>query len=332
MTRFRRIVLASRPVGRLRPENLRMEEASLPTLQEGEVAVRNLYLSIDPYMRARMDDVRSYAPPQAVDQVMIGATAGEVMDSRHAGFKPGEKVVGLLGWAEQGITSGGLLRKVDGSRIPLSAYLGAAGMPGITAWYGVHRVLMPEHGQTVVISAATGAVGSIAAQLAKQRGSRVVGIAGGAKKCIHAVEVLGMDACIDHRQSDMEAKLAEATPDGIDAVFENVGGACLDAALANINPRAKIALCGLVAGYEGEPLVITRVRQLLSMRVNLQGFLITEHLDIWPQAIEDLVNHIAEGKLKYAETVVEGLEAAPEALMGLLQGKNFGKQLVKLTQ
>lgn len=330
MKNFRRIVLASRPAGSLQPENLRMEEASLPPLQEGDVAVRNLYLSIDPYMRARMDDVRSYAPPQAVDQVMIGATAGEVMESRHAGFKPGDKVVGMLGWAEQGIAPGNLLRKVNDSRIPLSAYLGAAGMPGITAWYGVNRVLMPEPGQTIVISAATGAVGSIAAQLARQRGCRVVGIAGGTEKCTHAVEVLGMEACIDHRQPELSARLAEATPDGIDAVFENVGGACLDAALANINPHAKIALCGLIAGYEGEALAITQVRQLLSMRVNLQGFLITEHLDIWPQAINELVNQIADDKLKYTETIVQRLEAAPGALMGLLQGRNLGKQLVKL--
>lgn len=330
MKSYRRIVLASRPQGSLSAENLRVEDAVLLPLKEGDVAVHNHYLSIDPYMRARMDDVRSYAAPQALKAVMIGATAGEVIDSRHPGFKAGDKVVGMLGWAEMGTAPGELLRKVDDSRIPLSAYLGAAGMPGITAWYGVHKLLLPEAGETVLVSAATGAVGSVAAQLAKQKGCRVIGIAGGPEKCRHAVEVLGMDACADHRQPDLVKQVGQAAPEGIDAVFENVGGLCLDAALANVNAHARIALCGLVAGYEGAPIAITQVRNLLTMRVRLQGFLITEHLDIWPQAIAELANLIAEEKLKYQESVVEGLHAAPQALIDLLQGRSLGKKLVKL--
>lgn len=330
MSTYRRIVLESRPKEKMGAENFRMEEAALPALQEGEVAVRNIFLSIDPYMRARMDDVRSYAPPQAIDAVMIGGTAGEVMESRHPGFKRGDKVVGMLGWAEQGIAPGTALRKVDASRIPLQAYLGAAGMPGITAWYGIRQILKPQPGETVVVSAATGAVGSIAAQLAKQAGSRVVGIAGGPQKCAHAIEVLGMEDCIDHRQSNLEKRLAQAVPQGIDAVFENVGGACLDAAIANANPHARVALCGLIAGYDGEPLALTQIRNLVSMRIHMQGFLITDHLDMWPKAIADLVDLIAAGQLRYRETIAQGLDAAPQALADLLQGHNLGKQLVKL--
>lgn len=331
MTTYRRVVLASRPEGKMRAEHLRLEETVLPSLDDGEVAVRNHYLSIDPYMRSRMDDVRSYAPPQELDAVMIGATAGEVMESRHPDFRAGDKVVGMLGWSEMGVAPGESLRKVDDSRVPLSVYLGAAGMPGITAWYGINRLLKPAAEETVLISAATGAVGSIAAQLARQRGCSVVGIAGGPVKCAYAVDVLGLDACVDHRLPYLNESVAQAAPQGIDAVFENVGGACLDAALACVNPHARIALCGLIAGYDGEPLVITQVRNLLAMRVNLQGFLITEHLDIWPQAIAELTDLIASGKLVYRESVAQGLEAAPQALMSLLQGQNLGKQLVKLT-
>jgi NADPH-dependent curcumin reductase CurA len=331
MTTYRRIVLASRPQGKMRAEDLRMEEAGLPEPGEGEVAVRNHYLSIDPYMRSRMDDVRSYAPPQALNAVMIGATAGEVMKSCHPDFRVGDKVVGMLGWSEMGVAPGESLRKVDDSRVPLSAYLGAAGMPGITAWYGINCLLQPTAGETVLISAATGAVGSIAVQLAKQRGCRVVGIAGGPVKCAYAVDVLGVDVCVDHRRPYLDGAVSEAAPQGIDAVFENVGGACLDAALASVNPYARIALCGLIAGYDAEPLAITQVRNLLSMRVNLQGFLITEHLDIWPQAIAELMDMVAGGQLVYRESVAQGLESAPQALMSLLQGTNFGKQLVKLT-
>jgi NADPH-dependent curcumin reductase CurA len=331
MKTYRRIVLASRPQGKLRTENLRMEDAVLPELKEGEVAVRNHYLSIDPYMRSRMDDVRSYAPPQGLDAVMIGATAGEVTESRHPDFRVGDKVVGMLGWSEMGMAPGQTLRKVGDSRVPLSVYLGAAGMPGITAWYGINRLLKPAAEETVLISAATGAVGSIAAQLARQRGCRVVGIAGGPVKCAYAVDVLGLDACVDHRLPYLDESVAQAAPQGIDAVFENVGGACLDAALASVNPHARIALCGLIAGYDGDSLAITQVRNLLSMRVNLQGFLITEHLEIWPQAIAELTDLIATGKLVYRESVAQGLEAAPQALMSLLQGQNLGKQLVKLT-
>ncbi len=330
MNTFRRIVLASRPQGKLKQENLRLEQAVLPSLNEGDVAVRNHYLSIDPYMRTRMDDGPSYAPPQALDAVMIGATAGEVTASRHPDFQPGDKVVGMLGWCEQGIAAGKSLRKVDNSRIPLQTYLGAAGMPGITAWYGVTQILQPKAGETVLVSAATGAVGSIAAQLAKQNGCRVIGIAGGPEKCAHAVEVLGLDACIDYRQPDLRRALPQAAPNGVDAVFENVGGDCLDAAIAHARPNARIALCGTIAGYEGQPLAINEVRNLVSMRIRLQGFLITDHLDLWPRAINELVHMIATGKLRYSESVAQGLDAAPQALIDVLYGHKLGKQLVKL--
>ncbi|MBC7502535.1 MAG: NADP-dependent oxidoreductase [Herminiimonas sp.] len=330
MTTYQRLVLASRPEGEVKPDNFRLEHAQVPTLKDGEVLVRNHYLSLDPYMRMRMEDAKSYAAPQPIGDVMIGGTAGEVVESKNARFKPGDKVVGMLGWSEMGVSDGVLLRSVDTTHIPLSAYLGSVGMPGMTAWYGLTQIMQPKEGETIVVSAASGAVGSVVGQLAKLRGCRAVGIAGGAEKCAYVVNELGFDACIDYKAGNLEADLKAATPDGVDAVFENVGGPVFEATLARMNPFGRIAMCGMISGYDGEPMPIMNSRIFLTMRLTMRGFIVSEHADLWPQGLKELGTLVATGKIKFRESIAQGLPAAPEAFIGLLKGRNFGKQLVKL--
>lgn len=332
-----RIVLASRPKGKIVPDNFRLESVAQPVaaqLQEGEVLVRNVYLSLDPYMRGRMSAAKSYAEPQALDQTMVGETAGVVLASRFAGLEAGDHVVGRLGWADMGVVAGNALRRVDAEKIPLSAYLGMVGMPGVTAWYGVNTILDAQPGQTLVVSAAAGAVGSVVGQLAKRKGCRVVGIAGGAQKCRYVIDALGFDDCIDYRQSEtlaqLQASLHAAVPDGIDLLFENVGSQIFDASLGCLNPHAKIALCGMVAAYSGGAAALVNAGKLLTMRATLQGFIITEHLSVWPQALGELAELVEAGQLHCHETIAHGLAAAPGALIGMLQGQNLGKQLVRL--
>lgn len=330
MTTYQQLVLASRPQGEVVPANFRMESVPVPALKDDEVLVRNHYLSLDPYMRMRMEDVKSYAAPQAIGEVMIGGTVGEIVESKNPKFAVGDKVVGMFGWAEMGVSDGMLLRKVDTTHIPLSAYLGSVGMPGMTAWYGLTQIMQPKEGETIVVSAASGAVGSVVGQLAKQRGCRAVGIAGGAEKCAYVVNELGFDACIDYKAGNLAADLKAATPNGIDAVFENVGGKIFDECLGRMNPFGRIALCGLISGYDGEPMALNNVRAFLTMRLTMRGFIVSEHIDLWPQGLKELGTLVATGKLKFRESVAQGLQSAPEAFIGLLKGKNFGKQLVKL--
>lgn len=330
MTTYDRVVLASRPQGEVTPANFRLETATVVPLRDSEVLVRNHFLSLDPYMRMRMEDAKSYAAPQAVGETMIGGTVGEVVESKHAQYAVGDHVVGMLGWAEMGICSGAALRKVDIARVPLSAYLGSVGMPGMTAWYGLTQIIAPRPGETVVVSAASGAVGSVVGQLAKMRGARAVGIAGGPEKCAYVTGELGFDACVDYKAGNLAADLAAATPDGIDGIFENVGGKNFDACVASMNPFGRIALCGLIAGYDGEPMTINNVRNFLTMRLTMRGFIVSEHIDLWPQGLGELGSLVADGRLKFRESVAQGLRAAPEAFIGLLRGRNFGKQLVKL--
>lgn len=330
MTTYNRIVLASRPAGAVSPTNFRLEKVEVPMLKDGEVLVRNHYLSLDPYMRMRMEDVKSYAAPQTIGETMVGGTVGEVVESKNPKFAVGDKVVGMSGWSEMGVSDGAMLRPVDASRIPLSAFLGAVGMPGMTAWYGLTQIMQPKEGETIVVSAASGAVGSVVGQLAKLRGCRAVGIAGGAEKCAYVVNELGFDACIDYKAGNLLADLAVATPNGIDAIFENVGGEIFDACLGRMNPFGRIALCGLISGYDGQPMPLNNVRMLLTMRLTMRGFIVSEHLDLWPQGLKELGTLVASGKLKFRESIADGLAAAPEAFIGLLKGKNFGKQLVKL--
>ncbi len=331
------IVLASRPAGEATVSNFRLVETPLPALADGQVLVRHHYLSLDPYMRGRMNDGKSYAQPQPLDAVMIGGTVGEVVESRHPGFAAGDQVVGMGGWQQYSVVDAsqlGMLRKVDTTHIPLAAYLGAVGMPGVTAWVGLTQIIAPKEGETVVVDAASGAVGSAVGQLAKARGCRVVGLAGGADKCAYVTDELGFDACIDYRQhpdlKSMLRALKEAAPNGIDGHFENVGGLILDAVMLRMNAFGRIAFCGMIAGYNGEPIPMANPSLILVSRLKLQGFIVSEHMNLWPQALKELGTMVATGKLKYRETVADGLAAAPEAFLGLLKGRNFGKQLVKL--
>jgi NADPH-dependent curcumin reductase CurA len=330
--RFKRVVLAARPRGQVTPANFRLELADAPALQDGEVLVRNHFLSLDPYMRGRMSEAQSYAAPQALGETMIGATAGYVVESRSPHLQPGDAVAGMLGWAEMGVATAAALRKVDTARAPLPAYLGAIGMPGMTAWYGMSDILAPRPGETVLVSAASGAVGSAVGQLARLAGCRAVGIAGGPAKCAYVVEELGFDACVDYKADDFAQALQTALPDGADCLFENVGGAVFDQSLLHMNAFGRIALCGLIAGYSGKPLPVQHFKMMLLKRLALRGFIVTEHMDRWPEGLAELEQLVAGGKLRYRESIAEGLESAPQALIGLLQGANFGKQLVRLVQ
>jgi len=333
----RQIHLVSRPSGEATADNFKLFEKPLGAPGEGQVVVRHHFLSLDPYMRGRMNDAKSYAQPQPLNQVMQGGTVGEVVESRHPKYKAGDHVVGYGGWQEYSIVDGsqpGMLRKVDTRQVPLSAYLGAVGMPGVTAWYGLIKICQPKAGQTIVVSAASGAVGSAVGQLAKSRGCRAVGIAGGADKCGYVKNELGFDACVDYKahpdSKSLYQALKEATPDGVDGCFENVGGTVLDVTLARMNAFGRIALCGMISGYDGQPIPLQQPQLLLQSRLTIEGFIVGEHMEVWPEALKELATMVATGKLKYRETIADGLAAAPEAFLGLLKGRNFGKQLVKL--
>jgi NADPH-dependent curcumin reductase CurA len=333
----KQILLDNRPTGEAVASNFKLVSSDTPALQDGQVLVRHHFMSLDPYMRGRMNDAKSYAQPQALGQVMGGGTAGEVVESKNPKFAVGDKVVGMGGWQEYSVVDAnqpGALRKVDTTHVPLSHYLGAVGMPGVTAWYGLVKIIEPKAGQTVVISAATGAVGSAFGALAKARGCRAVGIAGGPDKCKYAVDELGFDVCIDYKlhkdAASLSKALKEACPDGIDGYFENVGGMILDAVLTRMNAFGRIALCGMIAGYDGQPLPMTYPQLILTNRLKVEGFIVSEHMEVWPEALKELGTLVGTGKLKPRETIAQGIAAAPEAFLGLLKGKNFGKQLVKL--
>ena len=337
MTTNLQIRLDNRPTGAALASNFKLINSATPALQDGEVLVQHHYLSLDPYMRGRMNDSKSYAAAQALGQVMGGGTAGVVVESKHAKYTVGDTVVGMGGWQQYGVVDGntvGAMRKVDTTHIPLSVYLGAVGMPGVTAWYGLMKICQPKAGETVVVSAASGAVGSVVGQLAKAKGCRVVGFAGGADKCKYVVEELGFDACIDYKAfpdaKSLYKALKDEAPKGIDCYFENVGGVILDAVLSNMNAFGRIALCGMIAGYNGAPVPITQPQLFLMNRLLLQGFIVSEHMEHWPEALKELGGLVATGKLKFRESIAQGIESAPEAFLGLLSGKNFGKQLVKL--
>ncbi|GAB3628739.1 2-alkenal reductase [Pandoraea terrae] len=330
MTVNRQILLVSRPKGAATLDNFQLAAPEVPALGDGQVLVRNHYLSLDPYMRGRMNDTKSYAPPQPVDTVMIGATVGEIVESLNPDWPVGTKVAAMFGWQEYGISDGSDLRRIGDARLPLSVYLGAAGMPGVTAWYGLNKIIAPKAGETVVVSAASGAVGSVAGQLAKRAGCRVVGIAGGPEKCAYVVDTLGFDACVDYKAGRLDEDLKAALPNGADGYFENVGGAVLDAVLRRMNAHGRIALCGMIAGYEGAPVPLQAPGLLLTQRLLVQGFIVTEHLEVWPEALGALAQALASGELRYRETISQGIESAPAAFLGLLRGENFGKQVVRL--
>ncbi len=333
----RQILLDNRPQGEASVSNFKLVSTETPALQDGQVLVRHHYLSLDPYMRGRMNESKSYAQPQPLGEVMIGGTVGEVVESRHPKFAVGDPVVGMGGWQEYSVVDAsqpGALRKVDTTHVPLSHYLGAVGMPGVTAWYGLVKIIDPKAGDTVVVSAAAGAVGSAYGALAKAHGCRVVGIAGGKDKCDYVVNELGFDACIDYKEHkdaySLAKALKQACPNGIDGYFENVGGMVLDAVLLRMNAHGRIAVCGMIAGYDGQPLPLANPALILVNRLKIQGFIVSEHMEVWPEALKELGTLVGTGKLRPRESVAQGIEAAPEAFLGLLKGKNFGKQLVKL--
>jgi len=326
----KQILLASRPAGWVEPSNFKLVETPVPQIADGQVLVRNHFLSLDPYMRGRMNDTKSYAAPVKLGDVMIGGTAGEVVASKHPKFAVGDKVVGMLGWQLYGVSDGTMLMKVDDRHIPLSAYLGTVGMPGVTAWYGLMDICAPKAGETVVVTAASGAVGSVVGQLAKMKGCRAVGIAGGAEKCRYVVDELGFDACVDYKAGNLWKDIKEATPNGIDCLFENVGGEIFDTLLGRMNAFSRIAVCGLISQYNSEPYPMKNIGSVLINRIKMQGFIVSEHMERWPTALQELGQGVATGRIKYRETVAQGLENAPQAFIGLLKGANLGKQLVKL--
>jgi NADPH-dependent curcumin reductase CurA len=337
MAQNRQVFLDNRPQGEAVASNFKLVTGQTPALADGEVLVRHHFLSLDPYMRGRMNDSKSYAAPQPLGQVMQGGTAGEVVESRTPMYQPGDKVVGFGGWQEYSVVKAdqpGSLRKVDTTHVPLSHYLGAVGMPGVTAWYGLVKIIEPKAGQTLVVSAASGAVGSAFGALAKARGCRAIGVAGGPDKCAYVVKELGFDACLDYKQHkdalSLSKALKEACPDGIDGYFENVGGMVMDAVMLRMNPFSSIALCGMIAGYDGQPLPMNYPQMILTNRMKIQGFIVSEHMEVWPEALKELGTLVGTGKLRPRESVAQGIEAAPEAFLGLLKGRNFGKQLVKV--
>ncbi|HTS55154.1 MAG TPA: NADP-dependent oxidoreductase [Burkholderiales bacterium] len=325
------VQLASRPTGWVEESNFRIVETPVPKPEAGQLLVKNLWLSLDPYMRGRMSDAKSYATPVQVGEVMVGGAVGEVVESSHPKFKPGDTVVGPLGWQLYALSGGDGLMKVDPKLVPLSCYLGVAGMPGATAWTGLLEHCQPKAGETVAVSAASGAVGSVVGQLAKLQGCRAVGIAGGKAKCDYVVKELGFDACVDYKAGNLQDDLKAAAPEGIDCYFENVGGEVMDAVFRRLNPFSRVALCGLIAEYnQTEPHGMKMMRSVLVNRVNIRGFIVSDRQDLYLSAVTQLAKWVAQGKIKYHETVAEGLRNAPTAFIGMLKGANLGKQLVKL--
>jgi len=335
----RRIVLASRPLGAPRAEHFRLEEQELPALAAGQLLLRTLYLSLDPYMRGRMSDAPSYAPAVALGAVMVGGTISRVQASQHPHFAPGELVLASSGWQDYAVSDGTGLRKLDAQMPRPSLALGVLGMPGFTAYVGLLDIGQPKPGETVVVAAASGAVGAVVGQIAKLQGCRAVGIAGGADKCRFVVDELGFDACIDRRASELEQRLAEACPWGIDVYFETVGGAVFDAVLPLLQVHARVPLCGLIAQYNhtdpapGPDRLPRLARTLLTKRIRMQGFIIFEHYAArFEEFLTQMNRWLADGRLKSREDIVEGLERSPQAFIGLLQGENFGKLVVRVAE
>ena len=325
----RRVLLASRPRGWVSEADFRLEEAPVPQPAEGEALVKNLWLSLDPYMRGRMSDAKSYVKGVDIGEVMVGQTVGEVVESRNPALKAGDKVLTQLGWQLYGVTHEAT--KLDEKRAPLSYYLGILGMPGMTAYFGLKEIGQPKTGETVVVSAASGAVGSVVGQLARLWGARAVGIAGGQRKCDYVKRELGFDACVDYKAANVADALKRACPAGIDVYFDNVGGEIFDTVLAQMNLFSRVVVCGLISDYNAaQPYGIRNWRAVLVNRIRLQGMIVFDWRERYGEALKALSGYYAEGKLKYRESVVEGLENAPRGLIALLQGQNFGKQLVKL--
>lgn len=327
----RQIILASRPTGWVTPDNFNLIESPIPSPGSDQVLIRNLWLSLDPYMRSRISDAKSYAQGVNPGQLMVGGAVGEVIVSNSSLFKVGEIVLAATGWQLYAVADANAVTKIDTSKVSPTAYLGVLGMPGITAWRGLMEICEPRAGETVVVDAASGAVGSVVGQLAKSLRCRVVGIAGGSAKCDYVVNELGFDACVDHQADSFAEALKAELPNGIDCLFENVGGPIFELLLTLMNPFSRIALCGMVSEFNKPPHPHKTLRSILVNRIKLQGFIVSDRMDHWPKIRSKLADLVISGQLKYRESVAYGLENAPEAFVGLLKGENFGKQLVKLT-
>ncbi len=340
MTVNRRIVLNTRPVGKPTLENFRLEEVDVPVPGSGQVLLRTRYLSLDPYMRGRMSDAPSYAPPVAIGSEMVGGTVSRVEASLHPDFKPGDEVVAYSGWQDYAVSDGTGLIRLDPEVPHPSLALGVLGMPGFTAFMGLLKIGQPKPEETVVVAAASGAVGSVVGQIAKIKGCRVVGIAGDTDKCNYAVGKLGFDVCINRRRMDFPKQLADACPNGIDVYFESVGGAVFDAVLPLLNVGARVPLCGLISHYNdvagvphGPDRLDILMRTMLTKRIKMQGFIIFDDFgNRHDEFYQQMITWVSDGRVKYREDVVDGLENAPEAFIGLLEGKNFGKLIVRVAE
>ena len=333
----RRITLAARPAGFPKTSDFSIAADPVPAPEDGEMRLRTIYLSLDPYMRGRMNDARSYVPPIAIGQTMEGGAVSVVEESRHPQFGSGDIVFGYSGWQQFSISDGTGMRTVDPALAPISTALGILGMPGLTGYVGLLDIGQPKAGETVVVSAATGAVGSLVGQIAKLEGCRVVGVAGAPEKCRHAVDTLGMDACVSHRDAGLADALREACPDGIDVYFENVGGRVLDAALGLMNVHGRIPVCGGIAHYNdtgpppGPDRLAGAMRTVLTRRLSVRGFIIFDHHHRIPDFVRDVSGWLREGRVTYREDIVDGIESAVDAFLGLLRGENFGKLVVKVS-
>lgn len=325
------VAMKRHPSGMVTVDDFEFRESERPQIRTGEALVRNRYLSLDPYMRPRMDPVRSYVEPLKPGDLMPGATVGEVVESKSEDLPKGTWVATALGWQTYGVVTKAQVRVVDPKLGSPSAALGVLGMTGVTAHYGLLEITRPKPGETVVVTAASGAVGGIVGQIAKLKGCRVVGIAGGPEKCRYVVDELGFDACVDYRSKDFEAQLAAATPNYVNVLFENVGGPVMDAVLERIADHARVALCGNISQYNAkEPYGLKGMRHLLMHRVTVSAFIIADHRDYWPKALPELAGWLKDGKLKFKEDVADGLREAPAAFIRLLTGRNFGKQIVRV--
>ena len=328
----RQILLRSRPEGNPTTDNFELVSVAVPPVTEGAVLRRTIYLSLDPYMRGRMSDAESYAASVAIRQVMVGGTVSQVIESKNPAFAAGDFVMGYDGWQDFGLSNGRELRKLDPAQAPISTAIGTLGMPGMTAYVGLLDIGQPKPGETVVVSAASGAVGSVVGQIAKIKGCRAVGIAGSADKCQYVVDELGFDACVNYKAESFREDLAGACLSGIDVYFENVGGAVFAAVLRLLNVNARIPLCGLIADYNVTKLPATpNLRPLLVKRALIKGFIVTDHNDRAPAFLKDCSQWVREGRIKYREDIVDGLEQAPSALLRLFDGRNFGKLMVRVS-
>lgn len=337
MTTARQIVLAARPAAEPGPEHFRLEPTELPDPPEGRMLVRIIWMSLDPYMRGRMSAAKSYVPPIEIGAPMQAGAVAQVVASGLPGFRPGDVVVGYFPWADYALSDGAGVMKVDPAAAPLSAWLGVLGMPGFTGWVGLNRIAEAKAGETIVVSAATGAVGSLVCQLARRKEMRVIGVAGGGAKCARAVQDYGAHVCLDHRATAdaraLSAELKDAAPDGVDVYFENVAGKTLEAVLSRMNVHGRIALCGAIAWYSGvaTPPPLPPVWQtILTRRLRVQGFIVTDHQTHFPEFLSEVAPLVGAGEIRWQETVADGLEQAPGAFIGLLRGANDGKQLVRV--